>query len=96
MKKYRKNMVILLCQLTNRADFLCDSLDYDFNGFLPANPELYEKEDWEENNETIERMVNNYVLPELLRAINNLGYSNKTRMLQNIYDVINDIDWEEI
>lgn len=90
-------MIILLCGLAERADLVTDGL-YNIGSMLPANPELYKKEDWECANYSIEHIVLNNLLVELEQAIDDTKPHQVTKLdqLNNIKDILTDIDWGEI
>ena len=97
MKTYRKHMVMMICGLAERADFLTDG-KYDFGAMLPAHPEMYDKDDWEQANYSIEHITLNNFLVELDEAIEDCKAYQHTKLdqLNNIKDILTDIDWSEV
>lgn len=99
MKMFRRHRVQLLTYLCKYADDICggdDNLEYDFDT-VPAHPELYSKDDWEATNFSIEELVLNNIIPELKRAIESYHPADfEFRVLNDIYALIDSIDWSEI
>jgi hypothetical protein len=89
--KYRQRMIIALEALTKILDD--DYSDFMGFGLLPANPEMYEKSAWEAVNESIDEIVNHYIIDSLKTVCK----ENKADLYPvHVLAFLEMIEWDEI